>query len=57
VGERTHTTYRIGDVVRVKVARVDLDERKIDLELMAPRPGAGMKRSRTRHRKVRKKAT
>lgn len=31
VGERTGKTYRIGDVVRVKVIGADLDERKIDL--------------------------
>lgn len=32
-GERTGVSYRLGDVVRVVVARVDLDERKIDFEL------------------------
>lgn len=31
-GERTGQTYRLGDRVSVLVARVDLDERKIDLE-------------------------
>ncbi|MEW6353852.1 MAG: ribonuclease R [Pseudomonadota bacterium] len=34
-GERTGMTYRLGDKVRVQVARVDLDERKIDFELAA----------------------
>lgn len=29
-GERTGTTYRLADTMRVQVARVDLDERKID---------------------------
>jgi ribonuclease R len=33
-GERTGISYRMGDVVQVIVARVDLDERKIDLELV-----------------------
>ena len=33
IGERTGTTYRLGDEVRVRVVRVDLDDRKIDLEL------------------------
>jgi ribonuclease R len=33
-GERTGKTYRLGDVVQVIVARVNLDERKIDLELV-----------------------
>ena len=33
VGERSGTTYRLGDKMIVLVARVDLDERKIDFEL------------------------
>ena len=32
VGERTRKVYRVGDRLRVKVMRVDLDERKIDFE-------------------------
>ena len=32
VGERTGRTYRLGDPMTVLVARVDLDERKIDFE-------------------------
>ncbi|RAP37591.1 ribonuclease R [Legionella quinlivanii] len=32
VGERTSQTYRLGDKMTVLVARVDLDERKIDFE-------------------------
>jgi len=31
IGERTRRVYRLGDRVRVRIARVDLDERKIDL--------------------------
>lgn len=33
MGERTRTVYRLGDQVHIKVVRVDLDEKKIDLEL------------------------
>jgi ribonuclease R len=33
-GERSGQRYRLGDVVTVKVVRVDLDERKIDFILM-----------------------
>jgi len=34
MGERTRQVYRLGDKVIVKVVRVDLDEKKIDLELV-----------------------
>ena len=44
IGERTRQTFRLGDRLRVQVARVDLDDRKIDFELIdratAPRRGA-----------------
>jgi ribonuclease R len=33
-GERTRKVYRLGDTVNVKVVRVDLDDKKIDLELV-----------------------
>jgi ribonuclease R len=33
-GERTGISYRLGDSVKVKVARVDLDEKKMDFELL-----------------------
>lgn len=32
IGERTRTVYRLGDAIRVKVVRVDLDEARIDFE-------------------------
>ena len=38
VGERTNRQFRLGDAVRVKVARVDLDDRKIDFELTLNQP-------------------
>jgi ribonuclease R len=34
IGDRTHRIYRLGDLVSVRVVRVDLDERKIDFELV-----------------------
>ncbi|MBI2381519.1 MAG: ribonuclease R [Gammaproteobacteria bacterium] len=34
-GERTGEVFRIGDQVRIRVTRVDLDERKIDFDLVA----------------------
>jgi ribonuclease R len=56
VGEHTRQTYQLGDAVRVQVARVDLDDRKIDLELVgAVTPGAGRRsnKSSVRSRKAR----
>lgn len=38
VGERTRKVFRLGDNVRVIVSRVDLDERKIDFDLVDPTP-------------------
>jgi ribonuclease R len=34
VGERTHVKYRLGDRVKIKVARVDLETTKIDFSLI-----------------------
>ena len=38
IGERTRKIYRLGDKVRVQVARVDLDERKIDFDMLFEEP-------------------
>lgn len=35
IGERTAVSFRLGDEVRVRVVRVDLEDRKIDLELVS----------------------
>lgn len=37
-GERSGIAYRLGDGVTVQVARVDLDERKIDFDLVDDKP-------------------
>lgn len=51
-GERSGLVYRLGDELRVKVARVDLDERKMDFEPVALEPEAGIsKRGRRQRRK------
>ena len=34
IGERTHRTFGLGDKLKVRVTRVDLDERKIDFDLV-----------------------
>lgn len=49
VGERTGHTYRLGDPLRVKLAAVNLDERKIDFVPAAPtetRPRSRSKRKK-----------
>jgi ribonuclease R len=50
-GERTGTVYRLGDRVRVQVAAVNLDERKIDFVLAEPVRPAPAKRSRSRRKR------
>jgi ribonuclease R len=45
-GKRTGKTYRLGDPVRIVVARVDLDERKIDFELAQKKSTSGRKQRR-----------
>ncbi len=62
-GERTGNTYRLGDEVRVRVVRVDLDERKMDFELPGkpegddkPRSKPESKRKRKNKRKAKKPA-
>jgi ribonuclease R len=50
-GERSGKRYRLGDVVEVKVARVDLDERKIDFIMVdALEEKRPKKKKQERHR-------
>ena len=46
IGERTSKIYRIGDEIKVRVARVNMDEHTIDFELldMKPRKEGGFNR-------------
>ena len=48
IGERTKLSYRLGDRLKVKVVRVDLETIKIDLSLES-------KKNISRQPKVRKK--
>ncbi len=51
-GERTNVTFSLGDIVSVQVARVNVDERKIDLELLSHSPLARRRRAKGGKRKV-----
>ncbi len=61
VGERTRAVYRMGDELRVRVVRVDLDERKIDFELVQQlakaSKGKSGKGGKSRGRRRRSKAS
>ncbi|MGD8311352.1 MAG: ribonuclease R [Gammaproteobacteria bacterium] len=48
MGERTRTIFRLGDQVQVRVVQVNLDERKIDFELLEARGGRSRKGSKGR---------
>ncbi len=54
-GERSGRVFRLGDRVRVQVARVDLDERKIDLVLAEPAAAGEPERSAGKQRKSRRR--
>jgi ribonuclease R len=49
-GDRTGTRWQLSDRIRVRVAAVNLDERKIDFELAEPAAG-GQRRGRRRRRR------
>jgi ribonuclease R len=50
-GERSGRVYRLGDAVRVRVIRVDLDERKIDFEPVDAEKRGALRRGPRRRRK------
>ena len=47
IGERTRQVFQLGGAVTVRVARVDLDDRKIDLELSGAAPSRRTKTAKT----------
>ena len=49
-GERSGRTYRLGDRIRVRVTRVDLDDRKIDFEPESRAPDSKTRKPRRRRR-------
>jgi ribonuclease R len=57
IGERSNKIYRLGDPVKVVVARVDLDERKIDFELTDKQPADSRTPPASKRRKGKAKQT
>jgi len=55
IGERSGTRYRLGDTVRIRVVRVDLDERKIDFMLAQDVGKENEKGSRSKGKKAKEK--
>jgi len=52
-GERTKQTYRLGDAIRVKLVKVNLDDKKIDLALLEKNNKAKKKPVKRKSRKKR----
>ena len=57
VGERGNESFGLGDVVTVQVARVDVDERKVDLELLSHSPIARKKPKKRKSKDQKKSAS
>jgi ribonuclease R len=51
VGERSGVTYKLGDILGVRVAKVDVDERKIDFELEKQPQGTSSKKTKEDRKK------
>ena len=54
-GERNRETFTLGDVVRVQVASVDVDERKVDLALISHSPIPRTRLKKTKKNRKREK--
>jgi ribonuclease R len=52
IGDRTRQIYRLGDLVSVKVVQVNLDERKIDFELVQKQSVLDRRRGRGRGQSI-----
>jgi ribonuclease R len=54
VGERTQTTYCLADIVSVQIASVDVDERKVDFELVSHSPLSSRRTGKKEKRRSKK---
>ncbi|MBU2825989.1 hypothetical protein HF283_18125, partial [Acidithiobacillus ferrooxidans] len=55
IGDRTKETFQLGDEIQIRVANVNLDDRKIDFERVMPEGQSGAAKNR-RNRRSRKDA-
>ncbi len=55
LGERTKTAYRLSDPIRVRVMRVDLDERKIDFDLVKEESAQPKAKAKSARRKKKRR--
>ncbi|WP_455218238.1 ribonuclease R [Kaarinaea lacus] len=51
-GDHTRQIYRLGDKVKVRVVRVDLDEKKIDFEMLSGGSHSGQEKRSSRSKKT-----
>jgi ribonuclease R len=51
VGENSRTSYGLGDIVEVRVVRVDMDQRKIDFEFTNQQPDTSKPRKKKYYKK------
>jgi ribonuclease R len=49
IGDRTHNEYGLGDAISVRVVSVDMDQRKIEFDLM--QTDSGKKKTRNRSKR------
>ena len=56
VGDRTKETFQLGDEIQIRVANVNLDDRKIDFERVMPEGQSGGTAKNRRSRRSRKDA-
>lgn len=55
IGERSQLVYAMGDSVQVQISRVDVDERKIDFEMISHSPLVSHKARGNRHKADRRR--
>ncbi len=55
IGKRSNTVYGLGDIVKVKVVRVDLDQKQIDFDLVNSKQKSQKPKTKSIYKKAKKK--